>query len=308
MFPQGGRAARGRREMSEIDGPDFICVGMPKTGTGWLYDQLQCHPDFWMPPVKEILYLHRERPRIPLEGGRGGFALKKAGRRRETDPKPHEMPRDEALDRAFIEAAKAASGQPMDLSRYIALFRFKGARLSGDISPIYTELDPAVIAQLKERLPRTKLLMIARDPVARAWSRISMAHRGGEFDERTLSDAGALRTYLERSVRVQGKSFPTQIVAHWRTHAPEMAFRTFLFDDISAEPEKTRREIWSYLGADPDKPAALPADYNRKSKAKKLEMTEVARAVLVDFFADELKACAAQFAGRARDWPVKYGI
>jgi hypothetical protein len=35
------------------DGPDFLCVGVPKAGTGWLFDQLNAHPDFWMPPVKE---------------------------------------------------------------------------------------------------------------------------------------------------------------------------------------------------------------------------------------------------------------
>ena len=35
-------------------GPDFLCVGAQKGGTRWLYDQLQLHPDFWMPPVKEL--------------------------------------------------------------------------------------------------------------------------------------------------------------------------------------------------------------------------------------------------------------
>ena len=43
--------------MSLPVGPDFICIGMQKAGTGWAYDQLQYHPDFWMPPVKEIHYL-----------------------------------------------------------------------------------------------------------------------------------------------------------------------------------------------------------------------------------------------------------
>ena len=45
-------------------GPDFVCIGMPKAGTGWLFDQLRFHPDFWMPPVKEIDYLHRPFPAL----------------------------------------------------------------------------------------------------------------------------------------------------------------------------------------------------------------------------------------------------
>src|SRR5436309_1488729 len=47
---------------STAEGPDFICVGMPKAGTDWLLDQVQYHPDFWMPPVKGLHYLNRGRP------------------------------------------------------------------------------------------------------------------------------------------------------------------------------------------------------------------------------------------------------
>jgi hypothetical protein len=38
--------------------PDFLCVGAQKGGTSWLYRQLERHPDFWMPPVKEFHYLN----------------------------------------------------------------------------------------------------------------------------------------------------------------------------------------------------------------------------------------------------------
>jgi len=37
--------------------PDFLCVGAHKAGSTWLYQQLDSHPDFWMPPVKELHYL-----------------------------------------------------------------------------------------------------------------------------------------------------------------------------------------------------------------------------------------------------------
>lgn len=46
------------------EGPDFLCIGMGKAGTGWLYDQCAHHPDFWMPPIKEIHYLDREQPNL----------------------------------------------------------------------------------------------------------------------------------------------------------------------------------------------------------------------------------------------------
>jgi hypothetical protein len=45
--------------MPSVLGTDFLCIGMVKGGTGWLFDQLQFHPDFWMPPIKEMHYLDR---------------------------------------------------------------------------------------------------------------------------------------------------------------------------------------------------------------------------------------------------------
>jgi len=293
--------------MSSIDGPDFICVGMPKAGTGWLYDQLQTHPDFWMPPVKEVLYLHREFPVIPLDGGRGGYGLKLLEQPSEKT-KPHQTPRDPERDRGFREVAQEANGKAMDIDRYISLFRFKGEQLSGDISPMYTELDSEVIAKLVERLPETKLIMIAREPIARAWSRLCMFNRGGKLNKEMLNDPARFREFLETSPTIQGKSFPTKIVKHWHKYAPNMALRTFLFDGVAQDPEQTRRDIWAYLGADPSRQSDLPANYNRKSKNQKIEMSAQVKGVLVDFFADEIRACGEMFGGRARDWAARYGL
>ena len=37
------------RTVPRRSGPDFICIGMQKAGTRWLYQQLRGHPEFWMP-------------------------------------------------------------------------------------------------------------------------------------------------------------------------------------------------------------------------------------------------------------------
>src|SRR3954454_14322487 len=53
-------------KVAAFGGPDFLCVGAQKAGTGWLYEQLRFHPDFWMPPVKELHYFDRSwrSPRV----------------------------------------------------------------------------------------------------------------------------------------------------------------------------------------------------------------------------------------------------
>jgi len=60
-WPFNGRAGNGQHKNgngSDADGarPDFLCVGAQKGGTSWLFHQLTLHPDFLMPPVKEVHY------------------------------------------------------------------------------------------------------------------------------------------------------------------------------------------------------------------------------------------------------------
>ena len=60
-WPFNGRAGNSQHKHgsgSDADGagPDFLCVGVHKGGTTWLYQQLDSHPDFWMPPLKELHY------------------------------------------------------------------------------------------------------------------------------------------------------------------------------------------------------------------------------------------------------------
>jgi hypothetical protein len=296
-----------------IEGPDFICIGLPKAGTAWLYDHLNTHPDFWMPPVKELLYLYRKQPpRIPIETRRGGGSGAKLleGKQRRRGPRPHQLPRDLDLDLAFMERARQCNESQRDLGLYASLFQFKGERLSGDVSPIYAALDTEAIAEVAKRFPQTKLLLMVRDPISRAWSRLKMLPPR-KFSPDLLQDANRFRDYLQSFRGLENLSAPTQVVQRWREFGPDLPQKHVLLDDVSSEPEKTRDEIWSYLGADPEKSSPLPANYNHKrrsGKPPKFEMTETARSVLIDMFREELFACAEMFGGRARAWPAKYGL
>ena len=87
-----------------------------------------------------------------------------------------------------------------------------------------------------------------------------------------------------------------------------MELGVFFFDDIAATPQKIRADVLRFLGADPDKESGdIPADYNRKAKAK-LDMPPLARAVLVEHFRKELEDSPAIFGGPARNWPSLYGL
>jgi hypothetical protein len=287
-------------------GPDFICVGMQKGGTGWLYDQLQFHPEFWMPPMKEIRYLDRDITR----SSRARNVLKKARKapRRQSKKLARRRQWDER-DTAFLEQVAGYRGDPMDLERYASLFRFKGALKSGDVTPGYAGLKEDVIARIASRFPDLRVIFLVRDPIARVWSQISMAQRNDHFDMALLDDLPAFKAFLETSEHIQRAAYPARVASRWAKSAPAIAFRHFFFDDIVANPAQVRREVLIYLGADPDKNSGeLDAEHNRKSSAEKLDLTNEVRAVLIEHFRDEILATARIFSGHAQTWAANYNL
>lgn len=292
------------------NGPDFICVGMPKCGTGWLFDQLDTHPDFWMPPVKELLYLNQPIPQLRFLGERSRTAVARARQTPGRTLGERVLRRElvDARDIGFVQYAESIKGTPRDMSRYAGLFRFKGKLLSGDITPPYWMLSEETIKSISDYFPHTKILLLVRDPVARAWSRISVFHRSGKFNADILEDTAQFASFLQRS-RKAGRLHATALAQTWLKYVPKKNLRVFLFDDIAEKPEKVRRDVLIHLGADPSKKSAhLAADYNRKSGYRKLSLSEAAKAVLAEHFKDELFACAALFGGSAREWPARYGF
>lgn len=291
--------------LSKTPGPDFIGIGMAKSATGWLFDQLKYHPDFWMPPIKELRYLRRQRSNAANSIER---CLKQIAR---SDRKAAELfgwanreePQD-SRDIQFLQELSSVTG----LASYISLFRYKRGKLSGDISPIYASLPAHTISETAAAMPTTKIILLVRDPVRRAWSHTCMQRRSGNIDDRVLQTPRAYREFLETNSLVSDP-FATRVAGRWKQHAPNLRFRHFLFDDIVENPRRTLADILLYLGADPDKPCSgLPADYNKKSRLDKLDLTKALERTLIDFFREELLACADCFGGAARDWPKRYGL
>lgn len=290
--------------MPQQPGPDFLCIGMQKAGTGWLFDQLQFHPDFWITPVKELHYLDR--------------ALTKTGnveRFLEITEKPKRManmlkerrPWDER-DIEFLKLFASYRRTRRDLDKYAALFQFKRDRISGDITPGYSGLSSELVAEIGERFPHLRVIIIIRDPVARVWSQISMSYRNDKFDKTLLERPDEFRDFLKHAEAISNIAYPSRIAERWFQNAPRIPFQHYFFDDVVGQPAKVRREILQFLGGDPDKPSGdLPPDHNRKSKDEKLAQPDNIKAVIVEQFRDELRACAKMFGGPAEVWAARYG-
>ena len=291
-WPFNGRAANGEHKNGNASGangaqPDFLCVGLHKGGTTWLYQQLDSHPDFWMPPLKELHYFDQ---------------LSRVQRQSSS------RCRDER-DRCFLESIENLSAKPyLDFDHYAQLFEPKGSLISGDVSPNYSTLSNEVIRRIVGHFPNLKVIFLARDPVERVWSHLSMEvqyHQIEPFDVTDIDEVN--RNLLRRGLLL--RSYPSTIVAGWKRYVHPDQFRIYFFDDLQRNPTELRRSVVDFLGADPDKSGSrLPANHNGWARMEKLPLTEKVRSHLARFFKKELKACAARLGGPARDWPARYGF
>ena len=275
-----------RRSPNSDAHPDFLCIGAQKSGTTWLYHQLHLHPDFWMPPQKELHYFDQL-------GHARLFGLQR---------------KEDERDLRFLEAMKKLSDQPfIDLEGYARLFELKGSLISGDITPAYSTLNEEIISRIVRRFPKLKVIFLARDPVERALSQLSMDVRLEVSKPFNVADTDkVIQKLLHPAVLL--RSHPSTIVARWRRYVHPDQFRVHFFEELEQAPAALFSSIVRFLGGDPGKTRSRLNGKNKANSIGKLQFSDQVRCDVARFFEPELKACAAELGGPATAWLARYGL
>jgi len=116
--------------------PDFMIIGAQKCGTTSLYQWLTIHPDVVSARQKELHFFDRHDAPAPIDGYADGFA----------------NPRS-------LQLRELRRGRPV---------------VTGEATPVYL-FDPRVPEQVAAHLPAVRLIVILRDPAARALSHFRMS-------------------------------------------------------------------------------------------------------------------------------------
>jgi hypothetical protein len=237
-------------------GPDFVGVGVQKSGTTWAADVLAQHPGVLL-RRKEISffvrYFHRGW------GWYEGFFAGKQGRvAGELSVNHMYSPRPDASHREFYP-----NWNPR---RRLYFWR----------------RSPSARDELAARYPDLRVFALFRNPVDRAWSHYSMwkarRERNGKRTvpfERMFADDG-------RWIRTQG------LYAHWLDHWRERfpGFGAFLYDDIVNDPKTLARDLYRFIGVDPGFEPVLDRRVN-EGRAKQ-PMPEAVAALLRETYRDEI--------------------
>jgi hypothetical protein len=169
-------------------------------------------------------------------------------------------------------------------------------------------LNDEVIERIVSRFPNLKVIFLARDPVERAWSQLSMGVRLRNISPFNTTEVhDVIRNLLDPGVLL--RSHPSKAVARWKRYVRPELFRVYFFDDLESNPAELRRSIVCFLGGDPDKPdGQLNAQQSSNVGREKPRLTAKVRSRIAEFFEQELKACAKELGGPARNWPARYGF
>lgn len=123
----------------------------------------------------------------------------------------------------------------------------KGAECTarGETSPSYF-YNPGVPERVHAFDPDIKLIVIFRDPVARAFSNHLHEIRAGNFTQGIAFEDGM----RNNPVYVEQGRYATHL-SRWLDVFPSSSLLPLIFEEITAEPEKAVRQVYEFLGVDP---------------------------------------------------------
>lgn len=185
----------------------------------------------------------------------------------------------------------------------------------GEASPYYL-FHPLAARRLARDFPDTKIIVMLRDPVDRAYSHFKeRTHNGGEtlsFEDALDAEEGRLKGEAERivaepgylSVEHENHSYLAQgryldMLPRWFECFPREQFHIALSEDFYADPDRQVNEVWKFLGL-PARPLQSRIRYNYRPAPEMLRDT---RNRLQRDLAEHNRQLA-DLLGRPLPWPV----
>ena len=209
--------------------PDFFIAGPQRTGTTWLHANLREHPEVFLAEPKELFFFSRLKtpghPRFQsaeLQWYLGFFR----------EPAWHWL-----LKQGFC------------LARYRRPYR---PLVRGEATASYAALDRDVIEEIALLNPRLKVVLMTRDPVARAWSHAMkdlVRNPGRPFDEVREEE---FERFFRDPYQLRCARYREQI-ENWRSCLGAEQVLVGRFDDIARRPIEFMQEVCEFLGVSSDR-------------------------------------------------------
>ena len=230
--------------------PDFIGIGMERAGTSWLFTQLASHPDIWVPPLKEIHYFDVIDPQAKFLDHRFSYHLKsrikqKAAPFCNTENRP-EFSKNSYLEYILWDACYFTGHADIEWYKRLFSDRFTKNRISGEITPAYSNLTPDTIKIILSMNPDIKFFLMVRNPMQRLWS--GVVHYFTHIRKRNFSEVTEeeILKYLKESPATK-RSDLYSILTSWQNTVSDDQLLIQAFEDIADKPENIIKQSYDFL-------------------------------------------------------------
>lgn len=259
----------GRNDLIELF-PEFLVVGPQRTGTTWLYHNMRAHPEIFMPATKEIYFFNLltnpEHPKYQssqLSWYLSHFRLARAWR----------------LQRRVFNLARWGKA-------YIV-------RKRGEATASYAAMEPEVIEEIARLRPDTKVVIMVRNPITRAWSHAAkdLLRRSGRPLE-AVSYREWLEYFTDPYQLCCGKY--SRIIDNWHRAFDESQVFLGRFEDIERGPRELLTSLYRFLDVDPE-PIDMATAMRHFNEGKFPAIPKRLRSVLEGLFEGELVELEARY-------------
>ncbi len=219
--------------------PNFLIVGAARSGTTSLYNYLKQHPDIYMPKHKEPLFMTSEI----------------YANLSERDPRRH-----------LNDDAKVYTYED-----YLCLFAdAMNEKMLGEASATYLYYYESAIPKIKYYLDDPKIIIMLRDPVARAYSSYGNIVRDGaescSFDEFLEQEETRKRENWDiLNMPVSNGLYFAQVKAYLDNFTD---VRVIIFDDFKKDTFTVTRETYAFLGVDSQFTPDVHEAFNQSVRSK----------------------------------------
>lgn len=277
--------------------PDFIGIGMERSGTSWLFKNLAVHPGIWMPPIKEIHYFDE------VEQGRDFPRLRRHMLSRIRSRAAHivrfpsrpELYKNTVLEYVAWDAAFFGCRRSDSWYRGLFAERFTKGRVCGEITPAYAGLSKDSVWGVVNAFPGTKFILMLRHPYARLKS--GLIHYFTIENKRSRVGAVEMEAWLARD-DVRRKSSIARVMENWATQVGEDKLFIGVQNDDTAKAGAFLREVYGFLGVDTAfrPPVDFMATRVNSPDAAKIDIPDSVDALMRDFSDAEMRRLE-------KDWP-----
>ncbi len=231
--------------------PNFLGIGAPKTGTSWLYKNLQAHPQVYMPLVKEISYFDQvhlkekwlKKARMNILASKLQMKINGAN-----------ISDDELALLAkltFVDATQTKNINDLD-NWYLSFFQDADINSTaiGEISTGYCALPEEGVRQIKNLLDDIKIIYILRNPIKRMWSNILMNKRQDISQGKTIE----VQEWIELAKRRGNRSRANykETITIYEQYFDINNILYLFYDEIVLNPLKLLEKVCNFLSIDYD--------------------------------------------------------